>query len=80
MIVANAWATYAADVVPLDASPVQLQETQQAFYAGAAAVFGGMCRAVGRDTNDPTDAEIATFENIEAELLAFAKTIGVGVG
>ena len=33
--IADAWATYAEQVVPADASDAQMKETKRAFYAGA---------------------------------------------
>lgn len=35
--IASHWTSYAAEVVPSDASAVQIQETRRAFYAGARA-------------------------------------------
>jgi hypothetical protein len=65
------WESYLHDVVPANAHPSQVEETQRAFYAGAHAIMQGVVIGVGELAED--DAE-QWLQRIEAELKQFGKT------
>lgn len=63
----EAWVSYARDVIPRDASTVQVEETRRGFYAGAAAFFGLEQAALGPGA-EPTPAELDAIEKLHDEL------------
>lgn len=72
------WLSYRHDVVPPLAGPTQLRETEQAFYAGAAAMFSMMVsvtEGVGEDA-EITDKETKPLFAIQEELEAWFKAKG----
>lgn len=46
MTIGEQWASFVADVIPADASPVQIEECKRAFYAGAQGMFSAVMEAV----------------------------------
>lgn len=70
------WKSYKTMVIPADAPDVQIKETRQAFYAGAAILFEGLMG--GLDGGDePTEADMQRMAAIQAELDAFGQEIDV---
>ncbi len=68
------WNSYKKMVIPADAPDVQIKETRQAFYAGAAILFEGLMGALdGGD--EPTDADMHRMAAIQAELDVFGQEI-----
>ncbi len=63
---AEAWTSYASEVVPRDAPPVQRRETGRAFYAGAAAALGVAARIADADLNEAD--ENAALRRLSDEL------------
>lgn len=70
------WQSYRADIVPIDASPDQVQECRRAFYAGAAAILG-LVAGLGRPAI-PVIVALETLEDLDAELEAFGKAVKNG--
>jgi len=70
------WDAYLAMVVPVDAPPVQIQETRRAFYAGAEAM---MCinRAIGEPGIAENDA-VKMMEGCATELRSFSDDVANG--
>lgn len=59
-LILEGWSAYAEHVVPKNAPSVQRKETRQAFYAGAAHLWGAFIRALGPDEEaDPPDLALA---------------------
>lgn len=71
--IALAWSSYLTDVVPDDASDVQVVETQRAFYAGAAACLR-IVAAIG-DQEEDDDAGAARLEALARELETFGESV-----
>ena len=69
------WASYLERVLPVNAPPVQKRETQRAFYAGAAALFGVIMREL-EPGEEPTEADLRAMDEIAAELKEFGQTAG----
>jgi hypothetical protein len=71
------WEGYRERVVPADAPPVQVQESQRAFYAGAWALFQTLILGVSDGPNvEPQDE--AFMEALETELRTFAADVEAG--
>ena len=68
------WENYRQMVVPADASPVQIDETRRAFYAGAAVLFHTIMRVLD-PSDEPTEADLANMDDISRELDAFGQEI-----
>lgn len=59
-LIREGWYQYSERVLPAGASAVQKQETRQAFYAGAAHLWGAFISALGPgDDADPPDLALA---------------------
>lgn len=59
-LIADGWRAYAEHVLPANAPPVQTKETRQAFYAGAAHLWGAFIGALGPgEEADPPDLALA---------------------
>ncbi len=70
------WELYKVVVVPAGASPIQLQETRRAFYAGAEAMTRLMHAAT---TQTATEEEgMQAFAEIERELQDFTRQVQAG--
>lgn len=63
------WRNYRLLVVPPNASPVQLQCTRQAFYAGMASMFDAIVREA---TDLPQGRAEAALDQISKEIRAYA--------
>ena len=65
--IANGWKSYQSMVVPKDAPDVQIKETRQAFFAGAAVLFETLMMAL--DSGDePTDNDLKRMADLQAEI------------
>lgn len=64
------WDSYLAHVVPDSAGPVQLQETENAFYAGAASMFGIMTNSIS-DMSE--EAAMASMDGLKDEISTFVE-------
>lgn len=74
-LMAEGWESFREKVVPKNASEVQVRETHQAFYAGAAYLFTRLMLEYGPG-KDPTDEDLAMMDGVHAELVAFARSKG----
>ena len=63
------WRTYRDEVVPPDASAVQVEETRRAFYAGVAGMLDLMMKVSGDDVSEDEGAEY--LATLQRELKAF---------
>lgn len=72
--VAAQWATYRERVLPPDAGPVQVRETQWAFYAGAECFLVLLMNVLDPGT-DATEEDLALMDRLHEELLAFARSV-----
>ena len=70
------WNSYRAKVVPGDASDVQLTETRQAFFAGAAVLFEGIMAGLD-NTAEPTDGDMQRMADIQAEIDEFGLALDI---
>lgn len=68
------WKSYRELVVPDDASDVQIRETRQAFYAGAAILFQALMVALDPGT-EPTADDMQRMADLQAELDAFGQEL-----
>ena len=73
---ANEFNSYLLLVVPAGVPPVQIQETQRAFYAGAAAAFALMNR-IGED-DVPEHVGVVLLERLDRELKVFTAKVEAG--
>ena len=77
----RAWESYREIVVPPDAGVVQVEESRQAFYAGATALFYLLTKqsdqgGILTPGLEAEAADLATMDGLEGELKAFAATQG----
>lgn len=63
----DAWQSYRKAVVPPGASEVQVNETRQAFKAGAAVLFHTVMNALDEDA-EPTTADIEFMGALQQEI------------
>jgi len=75
--VRRAWESYRELAVPVDAGVVQVEESRQAFFAGAAALFFLLTRPVEKGGiltagPDADDESQATMDGLESELAGYA--------
>lgn len=73
-LIAEEWASYAREVMPADASPVQKEETRLAFYSGATALFHTIIKSLSADP-EPTDSDLTMMEDLHQELMDYAKSL-----
>ena len=72
------WRDYRLRVVPVEAKPIQVAETQRAFYAGAIALFRILLKNVGPNNESIVeDEQLAQF--IHEEFQEFAKSFQTSV-
>jgi len=71
------WRRYAR-VLPVNASALQIRETRRAFYAGAAALIGGLMRVLEAGS-EPTEEDLNLMTSLNDELEAFFKHVKEGV-
>jgi hypothetical protein len=74
--VAGAFASYRAQVLPPDASDVQVLECQRAFYAGAYFLLMNIAHNIGDDST-PEEEGIEQLEALKTECEAFAAAGGM---
>lgn len=67
------WITFANNVLPPDASKVQYEEMQKAFYGGVAAMMSVLQMM---DDNTTEEDGMAQLESITQELVNFVETLG----
>ena len=60
-----------------DAHPVQVQEMRRAFYAGGQALLGLIMSNLDPG-EEPTDADLARMDQLEAELMQFGRDVAEG--
>lgn len=72
------WLSYKA-VLPKNASQVQISETRQAFYAGAAILFTDLTTSGLDEGDDPTDDDLAKMQGIQDEIDAFGVDLDLSV-
>lgn len=73
-----AWDSYRRMVLPTDASDVQIKETRQAFFAGAATLFHAVLRAVSPG-DEVTPADIDFMQALQTEIDQFGAEIDARV-
>lgn len=61
-------------LLPPDASPIQIKETRQAFYGGAAILFEAIMRMLDPG-EDPTEQDMQRMSDIQAELSEFGQKL-----
>ena len=76
-MLAEAWSSYAAQVIPRDAPKVQRQESRRAFYAGARSLLDGIMASLDPD-KEPTLDDYARMDAIQRELSTFARDVERG--
>jgi len=64
------WNSYRKMVVPSEASDVQVRETRQAFFAGAAILFESLMIML-EPSDEPTDTDMQRMEDIQSEIDEF---------
>ena len=67
------WDGYRKKCVPPNASEVQTKETEQAFYAGAAALFTFLMTRLDKSGDEPTPEDFEKINDIGAELEEFGQ-------
>ena len=67
------WLSYRA-ILPADASPIQIQETRRAFYAGCVCTLKILSAL--EDDNLSDDAGAHIIEGLQFELEAFQQAVG----
>ena len=68
--IARGWDSYRTTVVPIHASKVQVNETRQAFYAGAAILYETIMRMLDPG-EDATEADMQRMVDLQMELDEF---------
>lgn len=74
LTIASQWQSYEAQVLPKGCSPVQLQETRRAFYAGAASILAHMATLSEEDISEEEGSDI--IEELMQESRDFTARIG----
>ena len=77
MTIGEQWESFRKEYVPADAASVQVTETRRAFYAGAAAFFGGIYQSLD-DGAETTDEDVAKLAAMHQELLDFGALVESG--
>lgn len=67
------WDSY-VKLLPPACSPVQIKETRQAFYGGAAILFEALMRMLDPG-QEPTDADMQRMSDIQKELHDFGQAL-----
>jgi hypothetical protein len=70
----HGWDSYHRLVVPRNASDIQVTETKQAFYAGAAILFQALMLTLDPGV-EPTDTDMQRMADIQAEIDAFGQLL-----
>ena len=69
-LIESGWRSYRHEIISKAASDVQISETRQAFYAGAALLFHSIMKIL-EPGDEPTDADLEVMTSIQAELDQF---------
>lgn len=64
------------ELLPENASEVQVKETEMAFYAGAAAILAIMYELGGDDVSD--EAGEAVLQSLHDEAVSYANSLAIG--
>jgi len=72
------WLTYQAEVIPQNASAIQIKESRRAFYAGAQALLG-LQMTFSQGDAEPTEQDLAMMDAIAGELKQFNEDVKKGV-
>lgn len=72
--VAQSFATYRSQVIPHEATDVQVEECRRAFYAGAYFLLLNVAHNIGDDTTSE-DEGVAELEKLKSECETFATTV-----
>ncbi len=70
----KAWEKYRLLAVPNDASETQVNETRQAFFAGASVLFNAILMHMS-DDSEPTDRDMKLMTDINNEIASFGQEI-----
>lgn len=73
-IIEEGWKKYRAMVVPANAGEVQIAETRQAFYAGAAVLFESLMRSLDPE-KEPTANDMRIMDGLQAEIDEFGHSL-----
>jgi len=68
------WDSYYKLVIPPDAPDIQVSETKQAFYAGAAILFQALMRTLDPGEKE-TDADMQRMSDLQAEIYEFGQLL-----
>jgi hypothetical protein len=72
-LIEKGWQSYRA-LLPPNAPEVQIRETRQAFYGGAAILFEAMMRTLDPG-EEPTDRDMHRMAGIQEELAEFGRSL-----
>ncbi len=70
----DGWDSYQEMVVPIDAPDVQIAETKQAFYSGAAILFHTIMLGL-EGGDEATDADMQWMQDLQNEIDAFGQQL-----
>lgn len=73
-IIGAGWTLFRSYVMPKDAPPIQIQEMEKAFFAGAQHLWGSLMTGLDPDA-EPTAADDRRMALIDAELEAFGERL-----
>ena len=73
------WVALRLNVIPLDASAVQLSEMRMAYMAGAQHLFSSIMHALDPDA-EPTESDMRRMELIDRELRGYQQELELRVG
>jgi hypothetical protein len=73
------WDKYRADVVPNDAGVNQVQQTQDAFYGGALALYELVMESLDPSPN-PTEQDCDFISRLKGELMEYGISRGYKTG
>lgn len=76
-LIAKDWNEYVRQVLPRDASPIQVKETGRAFYAGAQSLLYSIQHGLSAG-DGVADGDVAMLEAVERELSDFAEAVVEG--
>jgi hypothetical protein len=83
-IINNAWLSYRANVMPKHAGTIQVMETRQAFFAGAAILFTALTGPMldgepGDGDIEPTEMDLAKMQEIQDEIDKFGAELDLKI-
>lgn len=76
-MIEKAWESFAANVIPPNASDIQRREMKRSFYAGAAVLLELQMSILDPGT-EPTEKDLAVMDRIADELKAYFEGLKVG--